>query len=86
VPRAEMSDLLGEEAAYNAERLRRILEGEPGAQADFVALNAAAGLLVGGKVDDLQTGYELAKSLLAAGSAVQTLDRFLAVSQRLSAG
>lgn len=82
IPPARLEDLCGGDPQFNAERTRRILEGETGPQADFVALNAGAGLLVGGKVEDLQSGYEMAKGLLADGSAIRALDTFIATTQR----
>jgi anthranilate phosphoribosyltransferase len=84
IPLTTLAELCGGDPAFNAERTRRILEGEAGPQTDFVALNAAAGLLVGGKVDDLGAGYELAKSLIADGSAVKTLSSFIETTQRLA--
>jgi anthranilate phosphoribosyltransferase len=45
IPRAEISDLLGQGPEYNAGVVRRVLAGEPGPQRDIVLLNAAAGLV-----------------------------------------
>ncbi len=45
LPRAELAELRGGDAAHNAAVARRVLGGEPGPIADVVALNAAAGLL-----------------------------------------
>jgi anthranilate phosphoribosyltransferase len=77
--------LCGDDATHNAQRARSILAGEIGPQADFVALNAAAAFVVGGRVDSLRDGFELAKSLLADGSAAEALERFLAATNRLGA-
>jgi anthranilate phosphoribosyltransferase len=85
IPLTTLPELCGGDPAFNADRTRRILEGEPGPQSDFVALNAAAGLLVGGKVDDLAAGYELARSLISDGSAAKCLQRFIETTQRLGA-
>lgn len=84
IPAATLDQLSGGDPEFNAERTLRILEGEEGPQADFVALNAAAGLLVGGKVEGLASGYELAKTLLHNGSARETLSNFVAVTQKLA--
>jgi anthranilate phosphoribosyltransferase len=45
IPRADIEDLKGGDAAYNAEVLRRTLAGERGPVRDIVLLNAAAGLV-----------------------------------------
>ena len=45
-------------------------------------LNAGAGLVVGGKADDLAAGVELAAAAIDCGAAGETLDRFVAASQK----
>ncbi|CAD5997698.1 anthranilate phosphoribosyltransferase [Agreia sp. COWG] len=44
IKRADMSELLGGDAAFNAEIARRVFAGEKGAVRDIVLLNAAAGM------------------------------------------
>ncbi len=53
---ARLSDLLGGDAATNADLARRVLDGDKGPHRDIVLLNAAAGLLVGGAVSSLAEG------------------------------
>ena len=57
---ATMADLRGGNAAFNAGVIRSVLEGEQGARRDIGILNAAAALVVAGRVDDLQGGLALA--------------------------
>ncbi|NIJ03543.1 anthranilate phosphoribosyltransferase [Frigoribacterium faeni] len=45
VPRASIADLVGGDAAHNADVARRVLAGETGPVRDIVLLNAAAGLV-----------------------------------------
>jgi len=45
VPRASIADLVGGDAAHNADVARRVLAGEAGPVRDIVLLNAAAGLV-----------------------------------------
>lgn len=45
IPLADIDDLLGGDAAHNAEVVRRVLDGERGAVRDIVLLNAAAGIV-----------------------------------------
>jgi anthranilate phosphoribosyltransferase len=79
--RAELGDLRGGDAATNAALARRILAGEPGPQRDIVVLNAAAGLVVGGRCASLEEGVHLAASVIDDGRAAGCLDRLVSVSQ-----
>src|SRR2546423_9522646 len=67
--------LRGADAATNAKLARRVLEGEPGFQRDVVVLNAAAGIVVGGRADDLPAGIELAIPSIDAGPAARAVGR-----------
>lgn len=65
----------------NASRVQSILGGEVSAQSDIVALNSAAALVVGGSVDNIADGVELARTLLSGGKAMEVLERMANVSQ-----
>ncbi|HUO49902.1 MAG TPA: anthranilate phosphoribosyltransferase [Acidimicrobiales bacterium] len=78
--RAELDDLRGGDAAANAESVRRVLEGDPGAHRDIVLLNAAAGLVVAGMATDLARGLELAAGSVDEGRAGQVLRSLVQVS------
>ncbi|HTU39891.1 MAG TPA: anthranilate phosphoribosyltransferase [Acidimicrobiales bacterium] len=78
---AKMADLRGGDAAFNAQVIRRVLEGERGARRDIGVLNAAAALLVAGRADDLAGGLELAAASLDSGRALGVLDALVATSQ-----
>jgi anthranilate phosphoribosyltransferase len=80
---ARSSDLVGGDRAANAEAVRRVLAGDPGPHRDIVVLNAAAGLVVGGRVDTLAAGLELAAQSIDSGAAATTLQRFAAASVAL---
>lgn len=45
IPLADIDDLLGADAAHNAEVVRRVLDGQTGPVRDIVLLNAAAGIV-----------------------------------------
>ena len=79
--RAEPADLAGGDAATNAAILGELLGGATGPRRDIVVLNAAAGLLVGGMVDDLAAGVEAAQASLDDGRAGAVLSRLVATSQ-----
>ncbi|HUY64881.1 MAG TPA: anthranilate phosphoribosyltransferase [Acidimicrobiales bacterium] len=78
--RATLDDLRGGDAATNAEVVRRVLHGQPGAHRDIVVLNAAAALVVAGRVDDLAAGVEQAGSAIDDGRAALVLDDLVRVS------
>src|SRR5690606_32706764 len=67
--------LAGGTAAENAELVRRLLDGEPGARRDIVLLNAAAALLVAGRAATLAEGMILAARSIDEGAATAALDR-----------
>jgi anthranilate phosphoribosyltransferase len=77
----EAADLQGGAPEVNAHLALEVLGGAPGPKADIVALNAAAGLIVAGVVDDFPAGLELARASLAEGRAAGVLERLVAVSQ-----
>jgi anthranilate phosphoribosyltransferase len=64
----------------NATAIREVLAGASGARRDVVLLNAAAGLVVAGAVDDLEAGLELAASSVDSGRAMVALERVVEVS------
>jgi anthranilate phosphoribosyltransferase len=71
----------GGDTATNADLVKRVLAGEPGAHRDIVLLNAAAALVVAGRVTDLGAGIEAASESLDSGAAASALERLAAVSQ-----
>jgi anthranilate phosphoribosyltransferase len=70
----------GGDAEENASIARRVLAGEKGPHRDIVTLNAAAGLWVAGRVDDLAAGLELARQSIDEGEAGRTLARLIEVA------
>lgn len=69
----------GGDAAHNAVLFRAMLDGAPGAVRDIVSLNAAAGLLVAGIVDDLGAGVRAAQQSIDSGAASAAHQRLLDV-------
>jgi anthranilate phosphoribosyltransferase len=85
IARGTVADLAGGDSAENARILRSLLEGQHGPRRDVVLMNAAAGLLAAGAAPDMATGVALARDSIDSGRALESLDRLLAVSQRLGA-
>jgi anthranilate phosphoribosyltransferase len=69
--------LRGGDAEENATTIRRILEGESGAGAEVLALNAGAALYVAGAAADLAEGVARARETLASGAGARTLEAFV---------
>jgi len=82
---ASPEDLKGGDAQANAEAMRALLDGAPGAYRDIVLLNAAAALIVGGKADDLKAGVELARHAIDSGGARTVLQRLVSITNEQSA-
>ena len=66
--------LKGDDAAYNAAALRRMLAGETGAYRDAVLLNTAGALMVAGEVTGWRDGVEEAAEVIDKGLAKALLD------------
>ena len=79
---ATMADLRGGDAAFNAAVIRSVLEGERSARRDIGVLNAAAALVVAGRVDDVERGLGLADESIESGRAAEVLDALVATSQQ----
>ncbi|MCK5167805.1 MAG: hypothetical protein KAQ66_10800, partial [Rhodospirillaceae bacterium] len=60
--------------------LTALLEGETGPYRDIVILNAAASLLVAGKVDDLRSGAKMAAAAIDDKKALDTLENLINIT------
>jgi len=75
------SNLIGGDAKENAKITLSILDGEKSDRRNIVVLNAAAGFMVDGKVDDLRSGIEMAEYLLDSNKAKDKLNEIIKVSE-----
>ena len=78
--RATLADLKGADPAYNAGRLRTMLEGARDPYRDIVLMNAAAAFIVAGRADTLKLGVDLAAQEIDSGRAKATLAKLISVS------
>jgi len=78
--RATLADLKGADPAYNAGRLRTMLEGARDPYRDIVLMNAAAAFIVAGRADTLKLGADLAAEEIDSGRAKATLQKLISVS------
>jgi len=77
-----LEDLTVDSPAASAEAVRQVFDGKTGPRREAVVLNAAAGLVVAGLAADLLGGVKLAAKTIDDGSARNTLDTWVRISQR----
>lgn len=80
LPAARFEDLKGGTPEENATALRAVLAGARNPYRDVVLINAAASLIVAGKVATLPEGVALAAHSIDSGDALDRLERLVAVS------
>ncbi|MGN0157539.1 MAG: anthranilate phosphoribosyltransferase [Brotaphodocola sp.] len=80
--RCEKSDLTGGTPAENAAITLAVLKGEKGPKRDAVLLNAGAALYISGKAETMQDGIHMAAELIDSGKALQTLEKFIEISNQ----
>jgi anthranilate phosphoribosyltransferase len=79
--KASPAQLRGGDAQANADIARAILSGEKGAARDIVLLNAAAALLIAGRVPAIAEGIQQAAAALDSGEAARRLDELVRISK-----
>ncbi len=70
---ASLEALAGGTAEQNAEIIRRVLRGEPGAAQDVVLINAAAALVAAEVAKDFRDGVFMAREAIRSGKAREKL-------------
>ncbi|MDO5025639.1 MAG: anthranilate phosphoribosyltransferase [Trueperella sp.] len=95
LPQADISDLLGADAAYNAKVTREVLAGARGPVRDSVCLNAAGAFVADGQLagvrpqdgtflERMANGLEIATQTIDSGAASALLANWVALSDQLS--
>jgi anthranilate phosphoribosyltransferase len=82
--RASIEKIQGGDASRNAEIIREVLSDGGGVKRDVVLLNAAAGLVAGGKAQSLRGAIEMARESIRSGGALSRLERLIALTRILS--
>ncbi|WP_288584586.1 anthranilate phosphoribosyltransferase [uncultured Methylobacterium sp.] len=77
---AQPEELRGGDPAHNAAALRAVLDGARTPYRDIGVLNAAAALVVAGRVESLQDGVARAAQAIDTGAARAVLERLAVVS------
>jgi len=73
------------DATQSADTIRAVLRGEPGPARDVVVLNAAAGLLVAGRVASYAQAAQQACDAIDSGAAAEKLASWAAFTQTFGA-
>ncbi|MBR1772778.1 MAG: anthranilate phosphoribosyltransferase [Eubacterium sp.] len=77
------SELVGGTPEENAAITRSILSGEErGAKRNATLMNAGAALYIGEKADSIAEGIKLAAEIIESGKAIETLDKFIELSNK----
>jgi anthranilate phosphoribosyltransferase len=80
VPHAALADLKGGDGVANAAALRDVLSGVKSAYRDISLVNAAASLVIAGKVETIHDGMRLASQSLDSGATSVALEKLIAIS------
>ncbi|MCX8125880.1 MAG: anthranilate phosphoribosyltransferase [Dehalococcoidia bacterium] len=78
--------LRGGSPQENAAIALEVLQGRTGPQRDIVLLNAAAGLVVGGRAENIADGLEIATNSIDSGKALDKLKALISLTRRLTGG
>jgi anthranilate phosphoribosyltransferase len=81
LPSADIDDLVGGTPEENADAMRAVLDGEPGAYRDIVLLNAGAALIVAGLTSDIEDALARAAQSIDSGAAKSALETMAAISR-----
>ncbi|MFX1519712.1 MAG: anthranilate phosphoribosyltransferase [Promethearchaeota archaeon] len=81
IKRAQSSEIQGGDLAKNIEICFQVLRGNKGSTRDIVLLNASAGILVGGKVETITEGIEVAEEVIDSGIALRRLKELVIESK-----
>jgi anthranilate phosphoribosyltransferase len=80
LPRASLAELKGGTPAENAAAIMALLGGKPGPFRDIVLFNAAAALIVAGRLQTLPDGVRRAAQAIDGGGAMATLSSLIAIT------
>lgn len=78
--RCTKGDLRGGTPDENAKITLDILDGAKGHKRNAVLMNAGASLYIGGKADSLKDGIALAAEIIDSGKVLETLNKFIEIS------
>lgn len=80
--RAASTEIAGGDVEKNVRIVRSIFAGGKGPCRDMVVLNAAAGLAIAGKAEDMIEGVKMAQELIDSGAAGRKLEEYITFSRK----
>ena len=80
LPLTSIDMLKGGDSEVNAVAIKEVLKGEMGPFRDIVLLNAAAALVVSGKVNDLKEAVGVAANAIDDGKALEALEQLITLT------
>ncbi|WP_112182291.1 anthranilate phosphoribosyltransferase [Paraliobacillus zengyii] len=83
LPVYQNEELKGGDAKENAQILRDVLDGKPGAARDTVIFNAGLGIFADGKASTVQEGVDLARESIDSGAALAKLENLINYSNQI---
>jgi len=84
IDKPKPEDLLVQDVDQSATELKALLDGKPGPVRDIVVLNSSAVLLLSGKAADFPEGIQMAQQSIDSGSANESLQKLIAVTNQES--
>lgn len=84
IQRAPVDEIMGGDAGQNADIIRDILSDAVSTKKDVVLMNAAAGVVAGGKAENMQEGIQLARESIRSGRAMDCLNKLIELTQQLA--
>ncbi len=80
----DINFVLGGDAKFNAEIIKRILDGEEGPQRDIALLNAGSAIYVSGVANSISEGIEMAKEAIDSGRAKKKLEELITLTNKFA--
>jgi len=80
----QLAGIAGGSREENLRILKEMLTGKQEAVTQVVALNAAYGLMVAGKIESIEGGYEFAQESLRSGEARRLFDNYVSFTNEKS--
>ncbi|MEM7304012.1 MAG: anthranilate phosphoribosyltransferase [Pseudomonadota bacterium] len=74
---SSLDEIQVEDVSESAAIINSIFDGQPGAAADIVALNAGAAIYVADKAESLEIGVGMAQDRIRSGAAKEKLDQLI---------
>jgi len=73
-------DLAGGDPTVNADIVKEVLSGRPGACRDIVVLNSALAIMAGEKAEGIREGIALAEECIESRAAIKKLQALIELS------